>query len=129
MAQVKIYALKSHLEKVRESLSHSIHTSLVECFGLPENKRFHRFIPLEREDFIFPDDRSEKYTIIELNIFSGRSEETKKILIKSLFEGIDEEVGISPQDIEITLFETPQSDWGIRGRTGDELKLNYKVNC
>ena len=128
MAQVKIYALKLQLEKVREKLSSSIHTSLVECFGLPENKRFHRFIPLENENFIFPDERSEKYTIIEFSIFTGRSEETKKQLIKRLFEKIDKEVGIAPQDVEITIFETPQSDWGIRGKTGDELMLNYKVD-
>jgi len=129
MAQIKIYGLKLHLEKVRERLSNSIHSSLIECFGLPENKRFHRFISLEKEAFIFPDDRSEKYTIIEISIFSGRSEETKKLLIKKLFEKIEKEVAITPHDIEITLFETPQPNWGIRGKTGDELKLAYKVNC
>jgi hypothetical protein len=29
--------------------------------------------------------------------------------------------------IEITLFETPRENWGIRGLPGDELSLNYKV--
>ncbi|MFZ5900336.1 hypothetical protein ACUM6F_03305 [Desulforudis sp. DRI-14] len=36
-------------------------------------------------------------------------------------------VGIAPQDLEITIFETPQGNWGIRGKPGDELALNYKV--
>ncbi|OAD23186.1 transglutaminase-like protein [Candidatus Thiomargarita nelsonii] len=36
-------------------------------------------------------------------------------------------MGIEPQDIEITLFETPMSNWGIQGMPGDELALNYKV--
>lgn len=129
MAQVKIYALKSELEKTREKLSSAIHGCLVKCFGLPENKRFHRFILLEKENFLFPEDRSEKYTIIELSIFSGRSEETKKLLIRRLFEEIEKETGIKNQDVEITLFETPQMNWGIRGKTGDELQLGYKVNC
>lgn len=35
---------------------------------------------------------------------------------------------ISPQDVEVTIFETPKHNWGIRGLPGDELALNYKVN-
>ncbi|MBP6190480.1 MAG: tautomerase family protein, partial [Acinetobacter sp.] len=35
---------------------------------------------------------------------------------------------ISAQDVEITIFETPKSNWGIRGKNADELNLNYKVN-
>ncbi|APF21976.1 putative transglutaminase-like protein [Clostridium butyricum] len=33
-----------------------------------------------------------------------------------------------PNDVEITIFETPNYNWGIRGVPGDELGLNYKVN-
>ncbi|MCG2927153.1 tautomerase family protein, partial [Escherichia coli] len=52
----------------------------------------------------------------------------KKQLINKIFKNIESESGISPQDIEITIFETPQENWGIRGKTADELKLNYQVN-
>lgn len=34
---------------------------------------------------------------------------------------------ISVNDVEITIFETPKENWGIRGLPGDELALNYKV--
>ncbi|MFW6362747.1 MAG: hypothetical protein ACOC0D_02780 [Spirochaeta sp.] len=37
----------------------------MECFGLPEIKRFQRFILSDPADFIHPEDRSEDYTIIE----------------------------------------------------------------
>jgi uncharacterized protein (DUF1810 family) len=65
MAQVKIYGLKGSLSEKRESLSNAIHESLMEAFGLPENKKFQRFIMLDENDFIYPDDRSIEYTIIE----------------------------------------------------------------
>jgi len=30
--------------------------------------------------------------------------------------------------IEVTLIETSRSSWGIRGKIGDELNLDYDVN-
>ena len=127
VAQVKIYGLRNSLSQRRETMSKAIHQALMEAFGLPENKRFHRYILLDAEDFKYPPDRTEEYTIIEFSIFEGRSVETKKKLIELLYLRIKEQVGINGQDIEITIFETPMSSWGIRGMPGDELALNYKV--
>ncbi|MFJ7667406.1 tautomerase family protein [Lysinibacillus sp. NPDC097195] len=45
-----------------------------------------------------------------------------------LYEKLYSDLNIAPQDIEITIFETPKHHWGIRGLPGDELALNYKVN-
>ena len=128
MAQVKIYGFKTSIGTKKENLSKAIHESLMEVFGLPENKKFHRYILLNEGDFFYPDDRSQEYTIIELSIFEGRSIETKKELINSIFSKVKQYVGIANQDVEITIFETPMSNWGIRGMPADELALNYKVN-
>ena len=98
-----------------------------EAFGLPPEKRFQRFIGLGEGEFIFPPNRSENYTIVEVSVFEGRSPEAKKKLIRALFTLIPERVGVAPQDLEITIFETPQANWGIRGLPGDELALGYKV--
>jgi phenylpyruvate tautomerase PptA (4-oxalocrotonate tautomerase family) len=127
MAQVKVYGLRSHLRAFRSALSDAIHESLVEVFELPASKRFQRFIGLEVEDFLFDSDRSDRYTIIEISMFEGRSAETKKRLIRTLFSRLEQRTGLTPQDLEITMFETPRGNWGIRGQTGDELTLNYKV--
>ncbi len=128
MAQVKIYGLRSHLDTHKAALSGSIHACLVEALQLPPDKRFQRFIALEDDDFIFPADRSAQYTLIELSMFEGRSTEAKKHLIRLLFERLQTEAGIAPQDVEITIFETPRHNWGIRGLPGDELGLNYRVD-
>lgn len=128
MAQIKIYGLREHLTPLKEKLSHLIHTCAVEALQLPPDKRFHRFFPLDPSDFLFPADRSPRYTIIEISMFEGRSVETKKRLIRLLFAKLHEELSIPPQDVEITLFETPKQNWGIRGLPGDELSLNYQVD-
>jgi phenylpyruvate tautomerase PptA (4-oxalocrotonate tautomerase family) len=60
-------------------------------------------------------------------MFEGRTVEAKKNLIRLLFTRIEAEAGIRPHDVEITIFETPRHNWGIRGLPGDELGLDYKV--
>ena len=127
MAQVKIYGLRARLDRHKQGLSQAIHRSVVEALAYPSDKRFHRFIGLAPDDFIVPADRSDDYTIIEISMFAGRSTEAKKALIRGLYANIGEACGISPQDIEITIFETPRENWGIRGMPGDELALSYDV--
>lgn len=128
MAQVKIYGREDYLRPLRAKMSTTIHTCAVEALRLPPEKRFHRFFPLESDDFVFPDDRSERYTIVEISMFSGRSAETKKRLINSLYARFEADLDIPPRDLEITIFESPRHDWGIRGKPGDELALDYQVD-
>uniref|UniRef100_UPI0025DA3219 tautomerase family protein n=1 Tax=Chamaesiphon sp. GL140_3_metabinner_50 TaxID=2970812 RepID=UPI0025DA3219 len=72
--------------------------------------------------------RTDRYIIIELSMFEGRTIAAKKQLIRLLFERLDKELGISNLDLEITIFETPKHNWGFRGLPGDEHSLDYQVN-
>jgi phenylpyruvate tautomerase PptA (4-oxalocrotonate tautomerase family) len=128
MVQVKIYGLKTPLMAHGDLLSAAIHDAIVEALVYAPEKKFHRLIGLEKSAFIYPVDRTENYTIIEISMFEGRSIEAKKSLIRLLFAKIEREVGIKPQDVEITIDETPKQNWGIRGLCGDELALGYKVD-
>lgn len=127
MAQVKVYGLRAHLDPVKARLSEVIHGRVVEALSYPPEKRFHRFFPMEPADFVYPADRTGRYTIVEISLFEGRSVEAKKRLVRLLFERARADLDLSPQDLEITLFETPRHNWGIRGRPGDELGLSYAV--
>ena len=51
---------------------------MVESLSFPKNKRAHRFINLEKEDFYYPEGRTDDYIIIEIMMISGRTVETKK---------------------------------------------------
>ena len=127
MAQIKIYGIKAELNPIKSRLSALIHGCVMEAFGLPAGKRAHRFFPLDADDFYMPEGRSSRYTIVEINLFEGRSVEAKKQLIRLLFERAQAELNLAPADLEITLTETPRHNWGIRGLPGDEIDLNYKV--
>lgn len=127
MAQVKVYALSSNLGGCKAKLSDVIHGCLVDALALPTEKRFQRFFALSADDFIFPDERGSRYTIVEIQMFAGRSEAAKKRLIRLLFERFAAELGYSVNELEINIVETPRANWGIRGLPGDELALSYEV--
>jgi 5-carboxymethyl-2-hydroxymuconate isomerase len=127
MTQVKIYGIKDYLNPIKQQLSDAIHSCVVEALQYPLDKRFHRFFPLDKSDFYYSSERSSRYTIIEFTMLEGRSVEAKKKLIRLLFERL-QPLGISSQDLEITIFETPKHNWGFRGLPGDEHELNYKVD-
>lgn len=128
MGQVKIFGLKKELSKNKEKISEVIHSCIVDGLKFPSDKKFHRFFLLDEGDFYFPDDRTEKYTIIELSMFEGRSVDVKKDFIRLIYKRFQDQLNISGNDVELTIFETPKCNWGIRGLPADDLTLNYKVN-
>lgn len=127
MAQVKIYGIRDKLMPIRERLSDVIHECVMEALQFPADKRAHRFFHLAKEDFFAPAGRSDAYTIIEISMITGRTVETRKKLIRLLFDHIRNKVGIAHQDLEICIQESPAENWGFRGMHGDEVKLNYKI--
>lgn len=126
MAQFVIYGHDAALRPRIRPLSDAIHEAAVTALQLPADKRFHRFIPLDSDCFIAPPDRSQDYTIIEVSMFEGRSTAAKRLLITALYRTTSV-IGLRPNDVEITIIETPRANWGIRGLPGDELQLNYQV--
>ncbi|UFH54838.1 tautomerase family protein [Spirosoma sp. KNUC1025] len=128
MSQVKIYGVREQLLPIRDQLSAVIHGCVVEVLQFPENKRAHRFFYLDNDDFFRPATVSKRYVILEFLMIEGRTVETKKRLIRLLFERINSQVGLALSDIEICILESPAHNWGFRGMTGDEIQLTYKID-
>ncbi len=128
MAQIKIYGVREHLNPVKAVLSETIHSCVVDALHFPPDKRAHRFFPMDSDDFHFPASSTPRYTIIEISMFEGRSLEAKKHLIRLLFERICARVDRTPNEVEVTITETPRHNWGFRGLPGDEIGLPYKVD-
>jgi len=125
---IVVFGIRENLNPIKAKMSDVIHSCMQSVLGMPEDKRAHRFIPMDKENFYYPCGRSDAYTVIEINMMQGREMDTKKALIKELFKQIENQLEIDSIDIEITIKEQPAHCWGFRGITGDEAKLNYKVN-
>lgn len=128
MSQVKVFGMADKLNPLKQKLSEVIHSCVMDALGMPADKKAHRFFPLEKENMFMPGGRTDAYTIIEISMISGRTVETRKKLIRLLFDRIKDQIGIEHMDLEICIYESPACNWGFRGMHGDEIKLNYEIN-
>ncbi|MBU3068386.1 tautomerase family protein [Aestuariicella sp. G3-2] len=126
---IVVYGITDKLNPIKAQLSDLLHGCMQSVLGMPEDKRAHRFVPLDRDSFYYPAGRSDAYTVIEINMMARRSPETQKKLIKSIFRELENKLLLSSIDVEITIKEQQPYLWGFRGMTGDEAKdLRYEVN-
>jgi phenylpyruvate tautomerase PptA (4-oxalocrotonate tautomerase family) len=126
--QAKIYGIREHLVPIRDALSDAVNESISVGLAFPRERRLQRFFPMDRADFIFPaHERSERYTIIEIETFQGRSKEVLKRLVSELYARVPAATGIEPRDLDVIISEQPRHAWGLMGENGDEIALTYKV--
>lgn len=126
MVNVKVYGNRAVWGERRSEISDAVHAALVGAWGIPEDKRFHRFLLLDDGDLVAP--RSQAYLIVEIVCFSGRSQEAKRALIRSMYDDVAPALGLSSDDLEVVVLESPRENWGIRGVPADELDLTYRVD-
>lgn len=128
MAQFKVYGQRAHLQQAHAAISDCLHAVSVRTLKLPADKRFHRFIPLEAWQLVTPKDRSERYLVVEIHMFSGRTVETRKALVRAVMDDLSRTLALHPNDVEVVILESARENWGIRGQHGDELTLSYRVD-
>lgn len=98
-----------------------VHTTMVEVLKIPQSDRLVRVIEYDSNNFYPPLNASDKYALITISMFPGRSLESKKLLYQKLCQGL-ETFGFSPRDTRIIINEIPAENWGLRGGiSGDEL--------
>lgn len=112
MSTIKIYGLNKDHTALRQELSNTIHSCVMDTLELPPNKRIHRFIGIEDSDFSIPATRTLAYIMLEITLYEDCSDKTKKKLMQLLFERIEKVIGIKSEDIEIKFFERPAAEWG-----------------
>lgn len=128
MPQAKIYGIREHLVPVRDAMSEAVNESISVAFSFPRERRLQRFFPMDKADFIYPPhERSERYTIIEIETFEGRSKDILKRLVHEIYDRVPAATGIEPRDLDVIISEQPKHAWGLMGEPGDEIKLTYKV--
>lgn len=59
---IVIYGIDENWNPIKAKMSDAIHDCVMEVLGMPEGKRAHHFVPLTKDDYFYPSDRSDKYT-------------------------------------------------------------------
>src|SRR5258706_15037253 len=100
--------------ETKRGLLDAVHEALVDAFKIPDHDRAQRFVEHAAEDFDLPPGRGERFTIVSIVAFAGRSIDVKRALYKAIADRF-EALGIPRLDVFIVLHEEPVENWGLRG--------------
>lgn len=128
MPLVRIEVLKGRSATERQHLLHAVHDALVQAFRIPGDDRTQRIIEHDPQNFEIPPGASERYTLIEITAFPGRSATAKRRLYEAIIHNL-ESAGVPADDVSVVLHEPPMENWGIRGgKPASEADLGYRVD-
>src|SRR5437764_914109 len=84
MPLVKIETRRGLPAETRRALLDGVHQALVDCFKIPDTDRHQRFVEYAAEDFEIPPGKGERFAIVELVVFPGRSLDAKRALYREI---------------------------------------------
>jgi phenylpyruvate tautomerase PptA (4-oxalocrotonate tautomerase family) len=128
MPLVRIEIVKGRPLEERRRLFQAVHDALVEAFRIPDDDRTQRIVEHEPENFEIPPESSNRYTLIEITAFPGRSTEAKRNLYRALVQRL-KEIAIDPMDVSVVLLEPALESWGVRGgRSAADADLGFSLD-
>lgn len=114
MPYVRIEIVKGRSLEERRRLFQAVHDALVEAFRIPDDDRTQRIVEHEPENFEIPPGSSDRYMLIEITAFPGRSTDAKRSLYRTLVQRLGE-IAIDPMDVSVVIVEPTLESWGVRG--------------
>lgn len=110
------------------ALMKAVNSALLESFKVTLDAINIRLIVHEPHRFSVPAYCSaERYVLISIDCFSGRSTEAKRDLYRTIVNNINE-LEIPKDHVKIVLRESIKENWGILGGfAGSDVDVGYKV--
>jgi phenylpyruvate tautomerase PptA (4-oxalocrotonate tautomerase family) len=106
----------------------AVHSAMMEGLKNPEWDRNIRLIVHEPHRFAAPPDKDDRYTLICVDLFQGRSLDAKKAFYRTLVARL-EVLGIPRDHVKVILRETPRDNVSMQdGLAASEIDLGFEVN-
>lgn len=116
MPLVRIEIEKGKTLEYKKELLDGVHTALVNAIHIEEWDRFQRLTEFDPECFEKSDSKTNKFTLIEITMFPGRTKEQKARIFNEIVTELRNRLGIDATDVFITIHEPPNEDWGLAGK-------------
>jgi 4-oxalocrotonate tautomerase family enzyme len=125
MPLIKIEIAKGKDKTFLASLINVTMDCIKEALQLPADDKNIRLTEYDKELFQM---KPPYRLLIEISMFSGRSNETKKQLYQHVVSVLSEKLKFKKEEIFILINEQPKENWGIRGGLpASEIALGFKV--
>ena len=128
MPNVTVEVRKRYSKEHEIGIIDAVHASVMQALKTPEWDRTIRLIVHEPHRFAAPPNADERYTLIDIDLFAGRSLGAKKALYRALVDNLAK-FDIPAEQIKILLRESTPENWGVRGGVpASEVELGFKVD-
>jgi phenylpyruvate tautomerase PptA (4-oxalocrotonate tautomerase family) len=125
---VTIEVRKHYTKQQEEGVIDAVHAALMEGIKTPAWDRTIRLVVHEPHRFATPPDKDERYTLVDIDLFPGRSLDAKKALYRAIVDQL-EKFGIPAEHVKVLLRESAAQNWGVRGGVpASEVDLGFKVD-
>jgi phenylpyruvate tautomerase PptA (4-oxalocrotonate tautomerase family) len=107
----------------------AVHDALVAAFKIPARDKHVRLAVHEQHRLVgSPDlERPERYTLVTVDCFAGRSVDAKRSLYRQIVDGLAR-FEIPADHISVLVRESPRENWGIRGgQAACDVDLGFVV--
>jgi phenylpyruvate tautomerase PptA (4-oxalocrotonate tautomerase family) len=130
MALARIEILEGRSPQERGALVNAVRAALSEGLQTPEDDPAVRLseYPPEQFSLPYPDRCSDRFTLVEVTMFAGRSMEAKRRLYDAIVRRLVA-LDVPASDVLVVLHEPPMENWGVNGGIpASEVDVGFKVD-
>jgi phenylpyruvate tautomerase PptA (4-oxalocrotonate tautomerase family) len=122
-----IHRLRDVEPKRRRDIIQAVNGAIIEALKVPNDTHPTRLCAYDPDTFLIPKESSDRFTLVEITIYPGRSLETRRSLYKAVVDRLGA-LGIDPLDVRVVLYEVPLENWGLRGGIpASEIDLGFEI--
>jgi phenylpyruvate tautomerase PptA (4-oxalocrotonate tautomerase family) len=130
MALARIEILEGRPREEKSGMVEAVRAALAGALRAPAEDPLVRLSEYPREQFSlpYPDRHSDRYTLVEVTMFKGRSLDTKRRLYDAIVSGLGA-FDVPAEDVLIVLHEPAMENWGVDGGTpASEVDVGFEVD-
>lgn len=127
MPDILIEVKGSWLDGRQAAFLDAAHRAVVEALGTPEDEPLARLIEHPIASYLTPRSAGDRFTRIEIVLFTGRSLEAKRELYRAMVRNL-RPFDVPPDDVKVVLVEVSPADVGFRGgQAACDVDLGYAL--
>ena len=111
----------------QQELLEAVQRAIIEGIRIPEDDRCLRLHELAAEAVLAPPGTSDKYTVVEISMFKGRSVEAKRRLYAALARELGA-FGVAGRDLKMFIQEGEREDWSVGGVALSDVELGFEID-
>lgn len=111
-----------------QGLIEAVQSALLSAIKIPDSDRDIVVDVYDNSARIVPTGKSDRFTRVEIKMFSGRSLVAKRALYKAIVRNLAA-LGVPESEVKTVLIDVPMENWGLRGGIpASELDIGFKID-